>query len=86
VRVDPIKPTLKAPGPQRLKLEFDGLLSISAFKFKLRRYNSGTNYQMSHATFHSLNTANYEELHTALLREEALYSVGRCSLTLSNPR
>ena len=38
VQVDPMKPTLKAPGPQRLKLEFDGMLSNFAFTFNLRRY------------------------------------------------
>jgi len=40
VQVDPIKFTFKAPGPQRLKLEFDVLLSSFAFKFNLRRYTS----------------------------------------------
>jgi hypothetical protein len=39
VQVDPIKPTLKAPGIKLLKLQCDMLLSIFAFKFKLRRYN-----------------------------------------------
>jgi hypothetical protein len=38
VQVDPIKPTLKAPGSERLKLNCDIMLSTSAFKFKLRRY------------------------------------------------
>jgi len=38
VQVDPIKPTLKSPGTMRLKLEFDELRSIFAFKFSLRRY------------------------------------------------
>jgi len=38
VQVEPIKPTLKAPGPQRLKLNCDVLLSTSAFKLNLRRY------------------------------------------------
>jgi len=38
VQVDPIKPTLKAPGPKRLKIQCDILLSTSAFKFNLRRY------------------------------------------------
>jgi len=42
VQVAPIKPTLKAPGTQRLKLEFDDLLSTSAFKFNLRRYTKVT--------------------------------------------
>ena len=39
MQVDPIKPTLKAPGPQLLKPKFYELLSSFAFKFKLRRYN-----------------------------------------------
>jgi len=37
VRVDPIKPMLKAPGSKRLKLIRDEPLSNLAFKFKLRR-------------------------------------------------
>jgi len=39
VQVDPIKPTLKAPGSKRLKLECDEPLSHFAFNFNLRRYN-----------------------------------------------
>jgi hypothetical protein len=39
VQVDPIKPKLKPPGTKRLKLKCDILLSTSAFKFNLRRYN-----------------------------------------------
>ena len=39
VQVDPIKPTLKAPGTKLLKLKYDDPLSNIAFKFKLRRYN-----------------------------------------------
>jgi len=38
VQVDPIKPTLKAPGSKRLKLKYDELPSNSAFIFNLRRY------------------------------------------------
>jgi hypothetical protein len=38
VQVDPIKPTLKAPGTKRLKLKFEKVLSNFAFKFNLRRY------------------------------------------------
>jgi len=41
VQVDPIKPTLKAPGIKRLKLEYDVLLSNFALKFNLRRFNQG---------------------------------------------
>jgi len=39
VQIDPIKPKLKPPGTKRLKLNCDELLSTSAFKFNLRRYN-----------------------------------------------
>jgi hypothetical protein len=38
-RVDPIQPTLKAPGIQRLRLKHDIPLSSIAFKVNLRRYN-----------------------------------------------
>ena len=38
MQVDPINPTLKAPGTKRLKLKCDTLLSTFAFKFHLRRY------------------------------------------------
>jgi hypothetical protein len=39
VQVDPIKPTLKAPGAKRLKLNCDEPLSNFAFNFNLRRYS-----------------------------------------------
>jgi hypothetical protein len=39
VQVDPVKPTLKAPGTKRLKLCYATLLSSFAFNFDLRRYN-----------------------------------------------
>jgi TPR repeat protein len=38
VQVDPIKPTLKAPGTKRLKPKYDQPLSSIAFNFNLRRY------------------------------------------------
>jgi hypothetical protein len=40
VRVDPIKPTLKAPGTMRLTLKHGKLLSSFAFNFNLHRYSS----------------------------------------------
>jgi hypothetical protein len=43
VQVDPMKPKLKPPGFNRLKLRCDILLSNSAFKFKLRRYTMEVN-------------------------------------------
>jgi len=41
VQVDPIKPTLKAPGTKRLTQKCDESLSNFAFNFNLRRYTSG---------------------------------------------
>jgi hypothetical protein len=38
VQVDPIKPTLKAPGTQRLKPRYDESVPSFAFNFNLRRY------------------------------------------------
>jgi len=38
VQVDPIKPTLKAPGTKRLKVKCCIMLSTFAFKFNLHRY------------------------------------------------
>jgi hypothetical protein len=40
VQVDPIKPTLKAPGIKLVKLKHGEPLSNFAFKFKLSLYNS----------------------------------------------
>jgi len=41
VQVDPIKPKLKPPRTKRLRLKYDEVPSNFAFKFNLRRYNTG---------------------------------------------
>jgi hypothetical protein len=46
VQVEPIKPTLKAPGSKRLKLKYDKPHSSFAFKFNLRRYTLGLALQL----------------------------------------
>ena len=38
MQVDPVNPTLKAPGSMRWTLKYDVLLSNFAFNFHLRRY------------------------------------------------
>ena len=38
MQVDPIKPTLEAPGTKRLRLKSDEVVSNFAFKFNLRPY------------------------------------------------
>jgi hypothetical protein len=69
VQVDPIKPTLKAPGTKRLKLDYDEPLSEFAFKFNLRRYNTVVHVHPS----------------LGLAAGGVPLTVGRCKLTLSNP-
>ena len=39
MEVETIKHTLKAPGPEYLKLEYDKLLSTFSFTFNLRRFS-----------------------------------------------
>jgi hypothetical protein len=60
VRVDPMNPTLKAPGIKVSKLKYDKPLSRFAFKSNFRRYI------LDHVSFGNM--------------------VGRCRLTLSDPR
>ena len=48
MQVDPIKPTLKAPGTKRLKMKHDEPLSNFAFKLNLRRYTEVPLHQQVH--------------------------------------
>ena len=70
MQVDPIKPTLKAPGTQRLKLKYDKLLSSFAFNFNLRRYNTESDH-LFHLNY-AVTLFNASE-------------VGRCRFTASKP-
>ena len=47
MQVDAIKPKLKPPGTKRLKVNCDILLSISAFKFNLRRYSKASHAEQA---------------------------------------
>jgi hypothetical protein len=68
-----MKPTLKVPGTERLKLKYDRLLSNLPFKFDLRRYIVALDYdEAKHAS--------------AACRGAHCIEVGRCKMTLSNPR
>ena len=53
VQLAPIKPRLKAPGTKRLKLKCDVLLSASAFKFNLRRYNMEESHDITMCAYPS---------------------------------
>jgi len=76
VQLDPAKPTLKPPGTerlnQRLNLTYDELFSSFAFNFNLRRCNKAT--------------GALEGERDRLESELGAAKVGRCRLTLSNPR
>jgi hypothetical protein len=81
VQVDPIKPTLKAPGAERLKLKCDILLSTVAFKVNLRRYTSVLADAMTN--LHSFIIIATNHVGDDVYRFET--PVGRCSFTVSNP-
>jgi len=70
VQVDPMKPRLKPHGTKRLKLKCGVLLLTSAFKLNLRRY-----IMLAKPT---------NGIGEVLQRFSDV--VGRCRLTLSNPR
>jgi len=84
VQVDPIKPTLKAPGPERLKLKHEELLSKFGFKINLRRYI------VVFVSLLSLILTDLPGISTLRLmrafRVFRLFKVRQCRLTLSNPR
>ena len=88
MQVDPIKPKLKLPGPKRLKLNCGVMLSTPAFKFNLRRYNLA--YWVDGWPAAGSNTLNADGSTYAVTvagnLDAALFEVGRCRMTLSNPR
>ena len=74
MQVDPIRPTLKVPGYERLKLSYDGPLSIFAFNLNLRRYTEASEY------------ADYMAEKLIAMPAMRRNQAGRCRLTLWNPR
>jgi len=68
VQVNPMKPKLKTPGSERLKLKCDHPLSRFAFKFNLRRYTkehfTTTSYQVLPAGVAALRWVQVETLET----------------------
>ena len=83
MQVDPIEPTLIAPGTEHLKLEHDKLLPKIAFNFNLRRYNEielAARREMEGSNRGGRNMGQFDTMTTMTAK------VGWCSLTLSNPR
>jgi hypothetical protein len=64
VQVEPINPTLKAPGTKRSKLKHDYLLSSFAFNFILRRYTkecaARQSIMLAHYIGRGLNSSSFE--------------------------
>ena len=76
MQVDPIKPTLEAPGCKRLKLQYVKLLSNFAFNFNLRRYSAGAQVTGSYVMGGVRVGAN-ATVSAALLCEGAVVHAGR---------
>ena len=93
MQVDPIKPTLKAPGTKRLKLKYVKLLSILlkfclnfASNFNLRRYTKASTARGTAvliATFTLRVKSTFTDAQLSPLSGNI--EVGRCRLTQSNP-
>ena len=86
MQIDPVKPTLKAPGTLRLKHKHVKLLSNFAFEFNLRRYSvvyNGTKSPMyPHTTAYDVDAAiSGRGLHsfTFQLILSTLYEIGGCA-------
>jgi len=80
VQVDPIEPTLKAPGYELLKLKYDDLLSTFDFKYDLRHHSKvflragqmAVLDMMRHKRLNSAATAIQKEVRCYQKRKEFL--------------
>jgi len=79
VQVDPVKPTLKAPGTMRLKAKHVKLLSNFAVRFNLRRYTSVLQFVDLAGSERARRTGNVgERLKEATAINSSLMNLGRC--------
>ena len=87
MHANPTKPTLKAPGTERLKLKYEELLSNFGIKFDLRRYIKDV--MMSSGVVGVAKKVTRGKWYHIVLAVSsgsgALYLVGRCRLTVCNP-
>jgi hypothetical protein len=83
--VAPINPMLKAPKAKRPRLRYDGPLSIFTVDFNLRRYNSDDEDEVKPGAAAPAAAAAAPPA-TPAGRKKIVIEVGRCRLTLSNPR
>ena len=81
MQLDPVKPKLKVQGTNRLKMEYDGLVSHSAFKFNLRRYTEDVQFYME-----VMEAVQNLDGGRRNMYDPDEIEVGRCRSTLSNQR
>ena len=70
MQVDPSKPTLKALGTKRLKLQCDELLSRFPFKFKMRRYSEALRRYITDHHHHNNNNKSEFTSNASLIRQD----------------
>ena len=87
MQVDPSKPTLKAPGAKRLKLNMMTRFQVLVSNFSLRRYTLVRERSGAASVAERAMTDAREEVAGELHRRDAELSalVGRCGLTQTNP-
>ena len=76
MQLDPIKPTLNAPGAKRLKLDYDEPLSNFAFKINLRRYIQGFSVTIPHKEAGNLASCGalaYTTFQTLVYQDSAFF-------------
>ena len=81
MQVDPIEPTLKAPGDMLLKLRYDGPVSKFAFKFNLRRHTKAGKAAADAALKSKLKRLGVVNSLLGEMDATALAEVRRCSFT-----
>jgi hypothetical protein len=74
VQVDPIRPTLTAPGTWRLELIYHESLSNAAFNFNLRRYIMDASRYQAEAEKHGERSGRLAAQASAAVTEAGAYT------------
>ena len=80
MQVDPLESNLKPPGTKRLKVRCDLLLSISGFKFNLRRYTEVAALNAKLAEQHESVAARGRGLHSSTFQLNLTVYDTKCTI------